>query len=477
VTPELIHQSINDSIAFLNAQLTKLQTQINDHIDRYPGLKKDLDLLQSIPAIGPQSGMQLLAVMHTHQFNTAEQLSAYLGLVPIERQSGSSLLGRAKLSKAGPSRIRAVLYMAAIVATKYNPHVKALFERLLAGKSKISALGACMRKTGSPVFRCTENAKKVSRGVSKSLTEKTVSTHSQWQSGSTGTGIKVWSFDQSLCNCAITLTTVPTGQPIVNHEFPKQNSMLNTFLYPYFSLIYSASWNIQQSLEGMGIRSSSFVEYDAAGHIVSSYWSPAQSLLPILGLLSLLAIFLSIAFVVAGYAVHRKVGGVCALLLLCLPGILSVMSIWPEMHLIPDTFVIGGSGILGSAGGVAPLLGMGVLAGWIGVILLSDLLRLGENFSHAYDHVWCLSGVIAAAFFVADSQVGEHARNLQESVKTVQGASTYLSRQVTTYEQWCNANQKQNTASCRWAANIQQKLLNYSTQGATLYRDFGSAVE
>lgn len=249
--------------------------------------------------------------------------------------------------------------------------------------------------------------------------------------------------------------------------------MLNTFLYPYFSLIYSASWNIQQSLEGMGIRSSSFVEYDAAGHIVSSYWSPAQSLLPILGLLSLLAIFLSIAFVVAGYAVHRKVGGVCALLLLCLPGILSVMSIWPEMHLIPDTFVIGGSGILGSAGGVAPLLGMGVLAGWIGVILLSDLLRLGENFSHAYDHVWCLSGVIAAAFFVADSQVGEHARNLQESVKTVQGASTYLSRQVTTYEQWCNANQKQNTASCRWAANIQQKLLNYSTQGATLYRDFG----
>jgi transposase len=90
-------------LPFLNAQLTKLQTQINDHIDRYPGLKKDLDLLQSIPAIGPQSGMQLLAVMHTHQFNTAEQLSAYLGLVPIERQSGSSLLGRAKLSKAGPA--------------------------------------------------------------------------------------------------------------------------------------------------------------------------------------------------------------------------------------------------------------------------------------------------------------------------------------------------------------------------------------
>jgi hypothetical protein len=67
VTPELIHQSINDSIAFLNAQLTKLQTQINDHIDRYPGLKKDLGFLAKYPSNRPQSGMQLLAVMHTHQ--------------------------------------------------------------------------------------------------------------------------------------------------------------------------------------------------------------------------------------------------------------------------------------------------------------------------------------------------------------------------------------------------------------------------
>ncbi|MBM5575290.1 transposase [Deefgea sp. CFH1-16] len=41
-----------------------------------------------------------------------------MGLVPVERQSGSSLLGRAKLSKAGPAKVSAVLYMAAIVATK-----------------------------------------------------------------------------------------------------------------------------------------------------------------------------------------------------------------------------------------------------------------------------------------------------------------------------------------------------------------------
>jgi len=50
-------------------------------------------LLQSIPAVGPQVGGNMLSVMHSHNFNSAEQLAAYLGLVPVERQSGSSVLG------------------------------------------------------------------------------------------------------------------------------------------------------------------------------------------------------------------------------------------------------------------------------------------------------------------------------------------------------------------------------------------------
>jgi len=146
-TPERIQKSIADSIEFLVKQLAELQQDIDQHIDRHPSLKNDLALLQSIPAVGPQVGGNMLSVMHSHDFNSAEQLAAYLGLVPVERQSGSSVLGRARLSKAGPARIRAVLYMAAIVATRCNPHVKAVYERLLArGKSKMSALGAAMRK-------------------------------------------------------------------------------------------------------------------------------------------------------------------------------------------------------------------------------------------------------------------------------------------------------------------------------------------
>lgn len=146
-TPQRICQSLADSIAFLSRQLDQLQQAIDDHIDRHSELKGDMALLQSIPAVGTQVGSHLLSVMHSHHFDSAEQLAAYLGLVPVERQSGSSVLGRARLSKAGPARIRAVLYMAAVVATRYNPHVKAVYERLLArGKPKMSALGAAMRK-------------------------------------------------------------------------------------------------------------------------------------------------------------------------------------------------------------------------------------------------------------------------------------------------------------------------------------------
>jgi transposase len=146
-TPALICQSIDDTIDFLQKQLAKIQQDIDNHIGRHPDLLQDLELLTSIPAVGKQVGSNLLAVMHRHHFNSAEQLAAYLGLVPIERQSGSSILGRARLSKAGPARIRAVLYMAAVVAIRYNPHVKAVYERLLArGKAKMAAIGAAMRK-------------------------------------------------------------------------------------------------------------------------------------------------------------------------------------------------------------------------------------------------------------------------------------------------------------------------------------------
>lgn len=139
--------SIDETIEFLNAQLKAIRKKIDSHINKHPDLKDDMKLLTSIPGVGPETGHHMLSVMHTHQFRSAEQLAAYLGLVPVERQSGTSLRARPRLSKAGPKTIRATLYMPAVTALKWNPHIRAMKERLTAkGKTPMAIVGAAMRK-------------------------------------------------------------------------------------------------------------------------------------------------------------------------------------------------------------------------------------------------------------------------------------------------------------------------------------------
>lgn len=151
--PPLIRQSLLDTITFLEQQLVKLERNIAQHINSHPNLKEDHDLPASIPAVGPQVGNQMLSVLHNHTFRPAGQFAAYLGLVPVGRQPGASIKSRPKLSKTGPAHIRAKLYMAAVVAARHNPHLKDLYQRLQDnGKSKMSALGAVMRKLAHLCF-------------------------------------------------------------------------------------------------------------------------------------------------------------------------------------------------------------------------------------------------------------------------------------------------------------------------------------
>lgn len=145
--PALIRESLANSIAFLEKERLRLQQAIDGHIDRHPGLRTDRERLLSIPAVGDKTANRMLAVLHSRQFACAEQVAAYLGLVPVEHQSGSSIQRKPRLSKAGDARVRAALYMAAVVATRYNPDIKALYQRLVAkGKAKMAAIGAAMRK-------------------------------------------------------------------------------------------------------------------------------------------------------------------------------------------------------------------------------------------------------------------------------------------------------------------------------------------
>lgn len=140
-------ESIQLVLAALRAEKHRLEQQIDDHIDGHPKLKQDRQLLETIPGIGPVLSRLMLSVIHSRDFKDARQCAAYLGLTPCEWVSGSSVRGRSRLSKVGPAVVRAKLYMAAIVASTWNPDIKAHCDRMLVrGKSKMSALGGAMRK-------------------------------------------------------------------------------------------------------------------------------------------------------------------------------------------------------------------------------------------------------------------------------------------------------------------------------------------
>lgn len=146
-TVRAVEESIHTILAGLEKEKQRLEKMIDDHIDNHPHLKRDKQLLESIPGVGNVLSRYMLSVFHSRRFERATQMAAYLGVVPVEYQSGSSIHRRPRLSKAGNATIRAKLYFPAVVASRYNPTAKALYERLLArGKCKMAAIGAVMRK-------------------------------------------------------------------------------------------------------------------------------------------------------------------------------------------------------------------------------------------------------------------------------------------------------------------------------------------
>jgi transposase len=145
--PAIVIESLQRSVERLREECQRLTRAIEDHFDQHPGLKSQRELLQSIPSIGPVSGDRLLCLLLAHRFESARQAAAFCGLIPVAYESGTSVRKRPRLSKQGDGQLRAKLYMAAVVAIQHNAQLRGIYQSLLAaGKSKMSAIGALMRR-------------------------------------------------------------------------------------------------------------------------------------------------------------------------------------------------------------------------------------------------------------------------------------------------------------------------------------------
>jgi transposase len=148
VSVAAVRTSVEELLAHLNEQIRRTEKLLRKHIDKHPGLKQQSELLASIPGIAATTAVVLLAeVPDIKQYRSARQVAAFAGLVPRERQSGSSVKGRVRLSKVGNARLRRALYFPAVTALRCSPFFQGwaagLRER---GKCKMSVIGAVMRK-------------------------------------------------------------------------------------------------------------------------------------------------------------------------------------------------------------------------------------------------------------------------------------------------------------------------------------------
>lgn len=129
----------------LQEQLADLDAEIQDLIDQTPDLKQKRDLLQSVPGVGKVLSATLVSQMPELGSCDRKEIAALAGLAPFNHDSGRKRGKR--MIRGGRSFIRSVLYMATIAATRFNPVIKSMYERLLkAGKQKKVAITACMRK-------------------------------------------------------------------------------------------------------------------------------------------------------------------------------------------------------------------------------------------------------------------------------------------------------------------------------------------
>jgi transposase len=138
-------EDIKENLAWLKERLNGVNDELNKSIRNSPVWREKDDLLQSVPGIGPVASATLLSQLPELGTLNRRQIAALVGVAPLNRDSG--IMRGKRCVWGGRAGICTALYMATLVATRFNPIIAAFYRRLCnAGKAHKVALTACMRK-------------------------------------------------------------------------------------------------------------------------------------------------------------------------------------------------------------------------------------------------------------------------------------------------------------------------------------------
>jgi transposase len=143
--PEPLREQLGEHIDWLRRQLKQLDDDLNQQVQSSPLWREREQLLRTIPGIGKIVSATLLSQLPELGQLDRKAIAKLVGVAPLNNDSGT-FHGRRRIW-GGRAAVRAALYMGALVATRYNPPIRAFYTRLLAaGKPRKVALVACMRK-------------------------------------------------------------------------------------------------------------------------------------------------------------------------------------------------------------------------------------------------------------------------------------------------------------------------------------------
>lgn len=140
-----VHKNIKQTITWLTKRLAKVDSELAAAIQASPVWREKEEILTSAKGVGAVLSTTLLAGLPELGTLNRRQISALVGVCPFNRDSGK-MRGKRTIF-GGRADVRAVLYMGALAAKRFNPVIKEFYERLIkAGKLPKVALTACMRK-------------------------------------------------------------------------------------------------------------------------------------------------------------------------------------------------------------------------------------------------------------------------------------------------------------------------------------------
>jgi transposase len=142
---KVVRPRIQAHIDWLSHELADTNDDLQKKVKDSPIWRDKEDLLKSVPGIGNAVAVTLLAELPELGTTNSKRIASLVGIAPHNRDSGT-MRGK-RTVWGGRATVRSALYMATLVATKYNPVIRQFYMRLLAvGKAKKVALTACMRK-------------------------------------------------------------------------------------------------------------------------------------------------------------------------------------------------------------------------------------------------------------------------------------------------------------------------------------------